>query len=160
MILYPTYYLLFDCLLFTIEETINYQLSIPPLPFSDRFPSVLRQSVRLSFTWANGAVYEGSWKNNKRDGRGVYKWSNGDVYDGDWKDNRPNGQGTLKTVAGMQYKGGFVDGLEDGQGVQIDKDGNRFDGFFKQGKKNGPFVETDKDGKVIKKGTYKFGRLQ
>ena len=55
-----------------------------------------------------------SWKNNKRDGKGVYKWSNGDVYDGDWKDNRPNGQGTLKTVAGMQYKGGFVDGLEDG----------------------------------------------
>ncbi|MDU1636649.1 MAG: phosphatidylinositol-4-phosphate 5-kinase, partial [Bacteroides ovatus] len=55
---------------------------------------------------------------------------------------------------------GFVDGLEDGQGVQIDKDGNRFEGFFKQGKKNGPFVETDKDGKVIKKGTYKFGRLQ
>ena len=47
-----------------------------------------------------------------------------------------------------------------GQGVQIDKDGNRFDGFFKQGKKDGPFVETDKDGKVIKKGTYKFGRLQ
>ena len=31
---------------------------------------------------------------------------------------------------------------------------------IKQGKKNGPFVETDKDGKVIKKGTYKFGRLQ
>lgn len=53
VILYPTYYLLFDCLLFTIEETINYQLSIPPLPFSDRFPSVLRQSVRLSFPiWA------------------------------------------------------------------------------------------------------------
>ena len=89
-----------------------------------------------------------------------YKWSNGDVYEGDWEDNRPNGQGALKTVAGMQYKGGFVDGLEEGQGVQIDKDGNRFEGFFKQGKKNGPFVETDKDGKVIKKGTYKFGRLQ
>ena len=60
----------------------------------------------------------------------------------------------------MQYKGGFVDGLEEGQVVQTDKDGNRFEGFFKQGKKNGPFVETDKDGKVIKKGTYKFGRLQ
>ena len=55
---------------------------------------------------------------------------------------------------------GKIDGLEEGQGVQIDKDGNRFDGFFKQGKKDGPFVETDKDGKVIKKGTYKFGRLQ
>ena len=32
--------------------------------------------------------------------------------------------------------------------------------FFKQGKKNGPFVETDKNGKVIRKGTYKFGRLE
>ena len=115
------------------------------------------QDGRGTFTWANGAVYEGEWKNNKREGKGTYKWSNGDVYEGDWKDNRPNGQGTLKTVAGMQYKGGFVDGLEE---VQTDKNGNRFEGFFKQGKKNGPFVETDKDGKVIKKGTYKFGRLQ
>lgn len=26
--------------------------------------------------------------------------------------------------------------------------------------KNGPFVETDKNGKVIRKGTYKFGRLE
>lgn len=59
----------------------------------------------------------------------------------------------------MQYKGGFVDGLEEGQGVQTDKDGNRFEGFSNR-EKNGPFVETDKDGKVIKKGTYKFGRLQ
>ena len=41
-----------------------------------------------------------------------------------------------------------------------DKNGNRYEGFFKQGKKHGPFVETDKNGKVIRKGTYKMGRLE
>ena len=62
--------------------------------------------------------------------------------------------------SGVKYKGSFLNGLEDGKGVQEDKDGNRFDGFFKQGKKDGPFVEKDKDGKVIRKGTYKMGRLE
>ena len=52
-----------------------------------------------------------------------------------------------------------MDGLEEGNGVQIKKDGTRFEGFFKQGKKHGPFVETDAKGNVIRKGTYKMGRL-
>ena len=53
-----------------------------------------------------------------------------------------------------------MNGLEEGKGIQEDKDGHRYDGFFKQGKKHGPFVETDKTGKIIRKGTYKFGRLE
>lgn len=52
-----------------------------------------------------------------------------------------------------------MNGLEEGSGVQEDKNGNRYEGFFKQGKKDGPFVETDKNGKLIRKGTYKMGRL-
>ena len=59
----------------------------------------------------------------------------------------------------IKYKGGFVNGLEEGSGVQEDKNGNRYEGFFKQGKKDGPFVETDKNGKLVRKGTYKMGRL-
>ena len=50
--------------------------------------------------------------------------------------------------------------MQEGNGVEEDKNGNRYEGFFKQGKKNGPFEETDKNGKVIRKGTYKFGRLE
>lgn len=59
-----------------------------------------------------------------------------------------------------KYKGGFVNGMEEGSGIQENKNGNRYEGFFKQGKKHGPFVETDKNGKVIRKGTYKMGRLE
>mgnify|MGYP000523855194 CR=1 FL=1 len=47
------------------------------------------QDGRGTFTWANGAVYEGEWKNNKREGKGTYKWSNGDVYEGDLTE-KPN----------------------------------------------------------------------
>ena len=73
---------------------------------------------------------------------------------------QPNGKGTLTLTNGTKYKGGFVNGMQEGNGVEEDKNGNRYEGFFKQGKKNGPFVETDKNGKVIRKGTYKFGRLE
>ena len=76
------------------------------------------------------------------------------------KNNQFNGQGTLIMTDGTKYKGGFVNGMEEGNGIQEDKNGNRYEGFFKQGKKHGPFVETDKNGKVIKKGTYKMGRLE
>ena len=88
-----------------------------------------KQEGKGTFTWANGATYEGDWKDNQRHGRGVYQWGAGDRYEGDFAENRFNGQGT------------------------------RFEGFFKQGQKNGPFVESDAQGNVIRKGTYKMGRL-
>ena len=72
---------------------------------------------------------------------------------------RSNGEGILIQKSGVKYQGGFVDGREDGQGIQEDAEGNRYEGFFKGGKKDGPFVEKDKTGKVIRKGTYKEGRL-
>ena len=109
------------------------------------------QDGKGTFTWANGAVYEGDWKTTNVKAKVLTNGATEMCTKATGRDNRPHGQGSLKTVAGMQYKGGFVDGLEEGQGVQIDKDGNRFEGFFKQGKKRWSFVETDKDGKVIKK---------
>ena len=45
------------------------------------------------------------------------------------------------------------------RGAACRKIRNRYEGFFKQGKKDGPFVETDKNGKLVRKGTYKMGRL-
>ena len=69
------------------------------------------------------------------------------------------GEGTLRTTDGSVYTGHFSRGREDGEGTLLTKDGTRFEGFFKQGKKDGPFVEMDSNGNVIRKGTFKNGRL-
>lgn len=62
-------------------------------------------------------------------------------------------------VDGSVYTGSFVRGKEEGKGVLIEKDGTRFEGFFKQGKKDGPFVEMDANGNIVRKGTFRYGRL-
>jgi hypothetical protein len=33
-------------------------------------------------------VYDGVWKDGTMSGRGVFTWPDGSVYDGDWKDNK------------------------------------------------------------------------
>ena len=42
---------------------------------------------------ANGDVYEGDFKNNKFDGRGIERLKNGQRYEGKWKNNLKNGKG-------------------------------------------------------------------
>ena len=38
------------------------------------------------FTYFNGDVYEGMFKNDKRNGWGVYRTKEGTKYEGEWKD--------------------------------------------------------------------------
>ena len=38
-------------------------------------------------------VYEGSWKNDKKNGQGTEKFPNQSVYYGEFKEGRPNGKG-------------------------------------------------------------------
>ncbi len=37
------------------------------------------------YTWANRDSYKGSYKNDKKNGKGIYYWAN--EYDGEWKNN-------------------------------------------------------------------------
>ena len=41
----------------------------------------------------NGDKYNGTWKNDKRDGKGIMEYSNGSIYDGTWKNNLKEGKG-------------------------------------------------------------------
>jgi hypothetical protein len=42
-------------------------------------------------TWPDGSFYEGTWKNNLRDGLGQYMLSSGYVYKGQWKNDLKHG---------------------------------------------------------------------
>ena len=150
----------------TVTKVLMFKVNVPErafitMPAATSMWAASRMESRKATAHLRGqAAPFTNWKDNQRDGYGTYKWNVGDSYEGEWKDNKFNGQGTLIQTDGTKYKGGFVNGMEEGSGIQEDKNGNRYEGFFKQGKKHGPFVETDKNGKVIRKGTYKMGRLE
>ena len=61
--------------------------------------------------YANGDLYDGEWKNDLKEGRGVYRWGNGkfkgDVYDGEWKDDLKEGRGVYKCASGEVYEGAW-----------------------------------------------------
>ena len=42
------------------------------------------------YTWSDGRLDEGWWKDGKRQGKGVMTYANIDIYDGEWKDHLQN----------------------------------------------------------------------
>ena len=56
-----------------------------------QFVNGLREGVG-TFTWSSqgpesGSVYEGEYKNNRRNGKGKRTYRDGSILEGDWKDN-------------------------------------------------------------------------
>ena len=43
----------------------------------------------------NGDRYEGDYKNNKREGKGIYYFNNGKRYEGNWKNDKKDGKGIM-----------------------------------------------------------------
>ena len=115
------------------------------------------QEGQGTFTWSSGAVYTGSWKQNKQNGSGKYTWANGDVYEGQWKDGVMEGEGIIRQADGAKFKGNFHNGMKEGPGVLEDVDGVRYEGTFHEDKKDGEFIEKDKNGETVRKVTYVNG---
>ena len=45
------------------------------------------------FKWPDGRVYEGEYKNDKKDGYGEFEWADGRKYKGYWKNGKQHGEG-------------------------------------------------------------------
>lgn len=50
---------------------------------------------RVRVRYRNGEIYEGRWKSDMRDGKGVHYYSDGDVYEGAWSNDKREGQGRI-----------------------------------------------------------------
>ena len=65
------------------------------------------------FTWDDGVVYEGEWKNDQMCGQGTYTTPDGVIFSGTFKDNAfQDGTCTFKNSTGsynLTYKSGNID---------------------------------------------------
>jgi hypothetical protein len=132
--------------------------------------------------WANGAVYEGEYKDNRKHGNGTYKWSDGrvyngewvagdqhgkgvktyankDVYDGEWVEHRKHGQGVMKYHNGDVYSGEWRDNKQHGKGALEYADGEMWKsiGEWKEGKKDGVFEDIIRTSKQV---VYENGEVK
>lgn len=107
-------------------------------------------------------VYEGQFKDGKRDGNGEEVWPNGRHYSGQFKNDLKQGKGTFTWSSGDKFVGEFVDDWRS-KGLFIwGESGNSFDGTFKKNKiifgmykwaKGNSFNGSWKDNKKVK-GTF------
>jgi antitoxin component YwqK of YwqJK toxin-antitoxin module len=95
-------------------------------------------------------IYEGDFKNDLRDGNGVYYY-NGYKYIGQFKEGKEDGQGKLYTPDGvLTYEAEFKSDLPEGKGKQYTITGTLvYEGDFKAGKYNGEGIGYYSEGKYI-----------
>ena len=107
-----------------------------------------------TYTFLNGAKYEGAWKDGKFNGQGTSIHPIGAKYEGAWKDGKKHGPGTYTYEDGAKYVGQYKDGKENGHGTRTWPDGRKYVGEWKNGKKHGQGTYTYPDG------TKYFGRFK
>lgn len=55
-------------------------------------------------------MYRGEWKNNNKNGKGIYEFPNGTIYDGEFEDNVMHGSGWYIDHTGRKWEGEFRNG--------------------------------------------------
>ena len=78
----------------------------------------------------HGIKYEGTWKNDKEHGQGVFKFNNGNVYEGELKEGAITGKGVLTLNNGEVFRGMFNNGVIYGKGNWSNSKEEKYIGFF------------------------------
>ena len=125
---------------------------------NNNFNKVINSNIKsknISFNYVTKKYPNGTYKgyilNDKREKNGVMIFDNGAKYEGQWRNDKKNGKGIFtsshyyncENYVGMKYEGEFKDDKFDGYGITMytngDKyeGGERFEGKFKGNKYNG-----------------------
>lgn len=65
----------------------------------------------------NSDTYEGSYRNDKKWGYGIFNWASGNVYKGNYEADSRNGYGEMYWTNGSYYKGNWMNGIQHGEGT-------------------------------------------
>lgn len=93
----------------------------------------LNCSIGAVATFADGAVYQGGFRNGLFDGKGTCIYPSGSKYEGFWSKGLRNGRGKMEFPSGQIYEGIFRRGDFHGLGKLVSATGHRFEGLFAGG---------------------------
>ncbi len=123
---------------YVVVEQLGYSSTSKYLvPVMDRYPNKFKTILQLQnpntylMKFVPELGYSGDWKNEQRNGVGIYVWEDGQQYEGNWKNNVRHGQGKI-TFA----------------------NGETLEGNWKQGKLQGEVIKKDTTGVIIEKSSY------
>jgi len=120
---------------------------IPPPP----------QNGTHNYTFLNGSVYTGEWRDGKRHGHGIMH-KGGNVYDGCFHNDLMHGMGTYTWWNGQLYQGQWENGFRNGHGVQTWPSGQQYIGNWVDGKRHGQGAQYSKSGAVLFEGKWKMDK--
>ena len=84
----------------------------------------LQTNFDLNNNGINGDMYEGDFKNDFSDGKGIYYSKNGDLYEGDFKKGKIEGKGIIYYSNGDREMGDYIDDKKIGTHVKLQINGN------------------------------------
>ena len=116
--------------------------------------------------YENG-LYEGIIIDGKREQYGVMIYKNGAKYEGEWKDDKKNGKGVFTSAhyfncrknVGMKYEGEFRNDKFEGFGITNYTNGDKYEGEWKNNKQYGKGTVSYFDGKKYS-GEWKDGKFE
>lgn len=90
----------------------------------------------------DGSLYEGEFKNGKKNGIGIYFFKDSSIYFGEWLNNSCHGYGVFKNRDKSKYQGQFLFNKRDGYGELIkNNNGTFYFGKWNNNKRQGFGVE-------------------
>ncbi len=99
-----------------------------------------------TYTAADGATFAGLWEEGKMNGHGTFTGVDNATYIGQWKNTKYHGQGTFIWANGNKYVGQWKDHARHGQGIYTWSYGDVYAGPFKEGIRHGLATYTMADG--------------
>ena len=96
----------------------------------------IKNDKTTEIRYDNG-VFNGSFVNNKKEGKGVYKYNDGDKYEGEYKNDMRDGKGSYYYHNGEKYIGEWKEDKKHGKGICYFSNGDRYEGDFRNGEFHG-----------------------
>ena len=119
-----------------------------------RYDQLDNKQGQFIIKWADGAIYEGNFKDDLKHGYGKYYWSSGNIYNGNWKDGYQHGYAKMTWANGDVYEGNWKDDVKHGYGKYYWSSGNIYDGNWKDGDQHGYGKMTWANGDVYEGNWY------